>query len=226
MTRKRFPKTIETKVLVKCRRRCALCYGLDGDTTEKEGQLVHVDRDSSNATFENAAFLCTRHHARYDNRSRQTKGHTLDELRFYRDSLYEYVAAQSVAWPDSGTVTNMLKNRKPGVSLEVYDRRVPYYRTTRDFVRSLVVEGKVEFDQIFKFAADTDEMLFLFDETLAQYLSLLYKKAIRFRTTGRLLRQPGQDLGALAQEDAELLIWFSEQFEVIRTRFAPFLRLA
>jgi len=225
MTRKSFPKTVETKVLVKSRRRCALCYGLDGDTTEKEGQLAHVDRDHSNITVENAAFLCLRHHARYDNRSKQAKGHTVDELKVYRDDLYEYFAAQSGAWPDSTATTSAVRNRKTGVSLEVYDRRVPYYRTTREFVRRLVTEGKVELDQIFKFAADTDEVLFLFDETLAEYLSLLYKKAVRFRTTGRLLTQPGQDVGALAEEDAELLTWFSEQLEVMRTHFSPFLRL-
>lgn len=224
--RKQFPPSVETEVLVKCRRRCSLCYGLDGDTTEKEGQLAHVDRDSSNASFENAAFLCTKHHARYDSQSKQSKGHTVGELRFYRDSLYEYMETPSSAWPDAIADTKAMRNRKGRVTLEVYDRRVQYYRATRDFVRSLVAEGKVELNQIFKFAADTDEAVFLFDQMLAEYLAQLYKRAVRFRTTGRLMNQPGQDVGALAREDAELLTWFSEQLEVMRSRFAPFLRVS
>jgi len=120
-----------------------------------------------------------------------------------------------------------MKRQKVGVSLDVYDRRVAYYRATREFVRSVVAEGKVEYKEIFKFAADTDEALFLFDETIAQYLSLFYKSAIRLHTIGKLLERPAeQDVGALAAEDAHLLNWFSDQFEEMRMRFLPFLRLA
>lgn len=228
MNRKQFPKTIETEVLIKSKRRCALCYGLDGDTTEKEGQLAHADRNSSNAALENAAFLCTEHHARYDSRSMQTKQLTADELKTYRRMLYEYFESKSGAWPDTLGRSANLKSRKVGVSLEAYDRRVPYYRTTREFVRNIIVEAKVELQQIFKFAADTDEALFLFDETIDDYLSLLYKKAIRFRTIGVLLRgaYQDQDVGALARENEEVLGWFLEQFKEMRVRFAPFLRLA
>jgi hypothetical protein len=48
MNRKNFAKLIETEILIKCRRRCALCFGLEGDETKKSGQLVHrpVRRDS------------------------------------------------------------------------------------------------------------------------------------------------------------------------------------
>jgi len=201
-------------------------FGLDGDTTEKEGQLAHVDRDSSNAIVENAAFLCTKHHARYDSVSKQTKGYTTEELIFYRGSLYEYLSGDSGAWPD--TVAGTTKTRKSVVSLslEVYDRRVPYYRTTKSFIRNVIAEGKVELKEIFEFAADTDEALFLFDQPLAEYLVQLYKRAVRLRMVGRLRNIPNQDVGKLAEEDAEILNWFSEQLEVVRSRFAPFLRIS
>jgi Rieske Fe-S protein len=90
-TRKPFPQTAVTAVLIASRRRCALCYGLDGDTTEKEGQIAHVDRDASNVAEGNAAWLCTKHHSRYDARSQQTKGHTPKELVAYRGMLYEHM---------------------------------------------------------------------------------------------------------------------------------------
>jgi hypothetical protein len=139
MRRKRFPTDVETEVLVKCRRRCALCFGLEGDTTEKEGQFAHVDRNPANAVLENAAFLCTKHHARYDSRSRQAKGLTPDELRSYQRGLYEYLALPG-AWPDASRSIGRRMSGKTGnigVSLDVYDRRVPIYRAaTQSFVPS------------------------------------------------------------------------------------------
>ena len=59
MTRKRFPKPVETEVLTKCRRRCALCFGLKGDAKVKEGQLAHIDRNSANAALGTPLF-CAR----------------------------------------------------------------------------------------------------------------------------------------------------------------------
>src|SRR6266851_5842796 len=97
--RRRFASDVEANVLTSSRRRCALCYGLEGDALEKEGQIAHLDRDPSNAAEDNALWLCTKHHSRYDSRSRQTKGHTVDEVRIYRRMLYEYMASPLV-WPD------------------------------------------------------------------------------------------------------------------------------
>ena len=162
-----------TEVLVASRRRCALCYGLDGDTTEKEGQLAHVDRDAANAVVENAAWLCTKHHSRYDSRSRQTKGHTPEELLAYRTMLYAHMASPS-AWPDAGPSPT----GGAGVSLEVFDRRVPMYRATIQFLRVVIRGDKLELDPIFAFASATDEALFIFDDHLADYLAELYRRAV------------------------------------------------
>jgi len=220
MKRRRFPKDIETKVLLASRRRCALCFGLDGDTTEKEGQFAHVDRDGSNVNPENAAWLCTKHHARYDSRSRQTKAHTPEELRAYQAMLIEYLASPS-AWPDAGTT----RTNAPGVSLEVFDRRVPIYRATIEFIRTMLQGTRVDLQVIFKFAADTDEALFLFDDEMAAYLAELYKKAVRLRAVFTMLEPPERRTPELIQEESDLMLWFSEQFEVARNRFVPYLRL-
>lgn len=226
MERKKFPKAVETKVLLASRRRCAFCFGFDGDTTEKEGQLAHVDRDRSNVRLENAAFLCTRHHARYDSWSRQTKQHTPDELCAYRGRLYAYLESDPGAWPGTKSRLHGPKGRAGLVSLEVHDRRVPFYRITRQFVREIVAEGKVDLSRILKFAADTDEVLFLFDDSLATYLSQIYGKAIRFHFVTKMLERPNRNMNALMDEDSELLLWFSEQLEEMRRRFLPFLRIS
>lgn len=218
--RKKFPQTIVTAVLVASRRRCALCYGIDGDTTEKEGQIAHVDRDPSNVAETNAAWLCTKHHSRYDARSRQTKGHTPHELAAYRGILYQHMASP-VVWPDAGAVPT----RGMGVSLEVFDRRVPVYRSTLEFLREVIKGSNLDLEPIFKFARETDEALFLFDDHLSDYLRQLYRRAVQLHAVYAMSEPPERRTPELSQEWANAMLWFSEQFEESRRRFAPYLRL-
>ncbi len=220
MKRKRFPKTIETQVLLGTRRRCALCFGLDGDTTEKEGQVAHIDRNAQNNALDNAAWLCTKHHSRYDSRSRQAKGHTPEELNAYKSMLIEYLASPTT-WPDAGAS----RTRGPGVSLDVFDRRVPTYRATLDFLRIAASGNSLELQPILKFARDTDEALFLFDDHVADYLADLFKRALRFRAVRLIISSPEKREPELVQEETEHFLWFTEQFHVARKTFAPYLRV-
>ncbi len=219
-TRKSFPPSVVTAVLVASRRRCALCYGLDGDTTEKEGQIAHVDRDASNVVETNAAWLCTRHHARYDSRSKQTKGHTPAELAAYRAMLHAHMASP-VAWPDAG-VTH---TRGVGVSLAVFDRRIPVYRATLDFLREVIKGSSLDLQPIFEFARATDEAVFLFDDSLSDYLRDLYRRAVRLHAVYAMDDSAEGRTPERTQEWVDLMQWFSEQFEEMRRRFAPYLRL-
>src|SRR5690348_13611853 len=43
--RKHVPSDVEVRVLEKSKRRCCLCFSLDGDFKEKEGQIAHLDRN-------------------------------------------------------------------------------------------------------------------------------------------------------------------------------------
>jgi hypothetical protein len=220
VARRSFPPEVETQVLIVCRRRCCLCVFLDGDPSEKEGQIAHVDRDPSNASPDNAAFLCTKHHARYDSRSRQTKGHTPLELRRYVDMLPEYLAS-STAWADTGRVHT--KGR--GVSLDVYDRRLPTYRAVMAFIRSMTNGGRGDLQQIMRFPAETDEALFLFGDDIAEYLVSLYRKAVRLHVVSEIIHAPERRTRDLVDEEMHLLLWFTQQYEETRKRFAPYLYL-
>jgi len=65
---------VETKVLLKSKRRCCLCFGLNNDDAEKQGQIAHIDGNRSNSKEDNLAFLCMRHHALKGTKTRQHKG--------------------------------------------------------------------------------------------------------------------------------------------------------
>lgn len=82
------------EVLIKSARRCALCFGLHGTLEwERQGQIAHVNRDSSDAAFNNLAFLCIAHHDVYDSTPRQSRGWTPGELLYHRDRLYAAIDA-------------------------------------------------------------------------------------------------------------------------------------
>lgn len=83
-----------------------------------------------------------------------------------------------------------------------------------------------ELEAIFQFSTDTEEALFLFDETVAGYLWDMYKKALRLRTIRALkLRGEMKNRDELVQEETALAVWFTSQYDEARNRFAPFLRL-
>jgi hypothetical protein len=109
------------------------------------------------------------------------------------------------------------------MSLELYDRRIPMYRATIQFLRAVHKDLRPELQEIFRFAADADEALFLFDETIANYLAELVKRALRLRAVSLMLNKDWTEV--LTEEETELSLWFTSQFEETRRKFVPFLRL-
>lgn len=91
MARKPIPQSTETAVLLQCRRRCCICFGLDRDARLKAGQIAHLDRDSSNPSEDNLAFLCFDHHDEYDSRSSQRKNLSLGEVKEFRRELRQTI---------------------------------------------------------------------------------------------------------------------------------------
>lgn len=83
VTRKPIASAVQTAVLVKSRRRCCACFGLDRDTGLKNGQIAHVDQNSTNNKEDNLVFLCLNHHDQYDSRTRQSKNLTEAEIRHF-----------------------------------------------------------------------------------------------------------------------------------------------
>ncbi len=110
MARRRIPAEVEEKVLVLCRRRCCVCYGLNRGIGIKKGQIAHLDRDPGNSNPDNLAFLCMDHHDEYDARTSQSKGLTPRELRRFRKELHEVIDR---AWKES-VVVGTTQVRAPG----------------------------------------------------------------------------------------------------------------
>lgn len=85
------PQKVQLEVLSLSARRCALCFGIDGDFTEKAGQIAHLDRNRQNNDLSNLAFLCLRHHDEFDSTRSQSKGYLMTEVVRYRSELHRAV---------------------------------------------------------------------------------------------------------------------------------------
>lgn len=140
--RKKIPDTVDTGLLVKSRRRCCLCVGLNFDLSVKSIQRAHIDHDPSNNDLDNLAALCFEHHDQYDTKRRLSKNITEDELKYHRDRLYAIIAQidDELELPrldlkgsdEKGKETNsedravsvLTSARTLGQILEAYDREV------------------------------------------------------------------------------------------------------
>lgn len=91
MTRKQIARDILTGVLVKSRRRCCICFGLNRDAGLKSGQIAHLDKNNANGIESNLAFLCFDHHDEYDSVTSQRKNLTAGEVKEFRSELYRTI---------------------------------------------------------------------------------------------------------------------------------------
>ncbi len=95
MPRKKLTQSTQTEVFILSRRRCCVCYGLNRDDTAKKEQIAHPDEDPTNDVLDNLAFLCFNHHDDLDSKPSQSKGLTANEVKRYRQELYDHFAPWS-----------------------------------------------------------------------------------------------------------------------------------
>jgi hypothetical protein len=102
--RPKIPDAIQAEVLVRCRRRCCVCYGLNRDETIKKGQIAHLDQDRSNNALENLVFLCFDHHDEFDSTTSQAKGLTRAEVCRYKAGLLQHYSV----WESTESTTALM----------------------------------------------------------------------------------------------------------------------
>ena len=88
MSRNTIPDDVQNSILTKSRRRCCLCFWLDGRDEVQKGQIAHLDQNNKNPDEDNLVFLCFDHHDDYDGIPRLAKGLRETEVRHWRDELY------------------------------------------------------------------------------------------------------------------------------------------
>lgn len=97
-------REIQDQILLSSRRRCCICYGLKRDDNAKLGQIAHLNQDRSHSDFDDLAWMCLEHHTLYDSKTSQHKNFTVNEVKAYRDELYERFSS----WQQNASRDNLL----------------------------------------------------------------------------------------------------------------------
>jgi hypothetical protein len=95
----------------------------------RQGQIAHINRDPSDSRFENLVFLCFEHHDDYDTKRSQSKGFLPEEVRKYRDLLYQ----QNKDWK----APNGARDEADKVELEPLPTTTVYEKLKRQYREEL-----------------------------------------------------------------------------------------
>jgi hypothetical protein len=136
--RKKVIAAVVTAVLAKSARRCALCFFLTQDVTEKAGQIAHLDGDRANGKEDNLAWMCLEHHSLYDSKTKQHKNYTVLEVKAARRRLYDFVAKRKYVTP---------------LAAQPYLQAAADKEILRDFLLILPSNGSIKFLRHHNFAA-------------------------------------------------------------------------
>ena len=114
------------------------------------------------------------------------------------------------------------------LKFELFDRRFSVYEASRNLLASVMTSGKAKEKEIFKFLIATREAKWLLNPEVATYLEKeLYHKAIALQTLEAMLEgiPIGKERSANVKKQSEIKKWFVAQYDVLDTKFSPFLEL-
>ncbi|MFM2431398.1 MAG: hypothetical protein RLZZ511_2611 [Cyanobacteriota bacterium] len=115
-----------------------------------------------------------------------------------------------------------MSGERIAISIEVYDRRIEVYRFVRDFLFMIQREGTIKLEQLGDFVKKTDEIIFLFDASIADYIQEIYRQAVQLYSTDKQLSNSRisekEEISRIAKENSDLLIWLSDQPDALRKR--------
>lgn len=231
MSRKKVKQTTQTEILYKSRRRCPICYGLNGDIELKKGQIAHLDKNSSNNDFDNLAFLCFDHHDEFDGNTSQSKSLQENEVKRYRDDLYQlFEELGTENLPDLEVFEGKNNDiERDKLEFDVYQEKIQIYREIRNFLGLIIRDADIEIKEMIEFANKTDEAVFLFDKDISKLITEIYHQSSNLRYTNKRLNSRYLDVGPertkIAKENMELLNWFSKITKELKSHFYPYLSL-
>jgi len=233
MARPQIPKLTQKTVLGKCRRRCALCYYFDFDTSFKKGQLAHIDRNPNNNSESNLVYLCLRHHDEYDTSPSQTKKLTPEEVMDAKRDIEKSIENKvSIVFPEPQVNVQFDKTlgETKGISVEVYKLRYPIFGAFIKFILSVLQNAKVDPENLNDFRANTNDSLFLFNDEIDTFIRKVDRKAVELVYCQRKMEKPDRydqyEWGKIVDQEADILTWFTDVFTNGRQTFYTFLKIA
>ncbi|HEI8671775.1 TPA: hypothetical protein ACKQFJ_002512 [Serratia marcescens] len=99
--RKNIPDSIQANVIHNSAGRCVICYGTRQFTDPRypHTQIAHIDKNNENNQEDNLALLCISCHNLYDSTLRQGKNYKQENIKRWRDELYNDVIGKKLPAP-------------------------------------------------------------------------------------------------------------------------------
>ena len=120
------------------------------------------------------------------------------------------------------------KNDNERLKRDLYEKRYAIFSNLMETIALVVQDANVDMKTLITFKKSTREAYFLFDDDISGYLDEVYKNGLKLRTINKALTEnlPVSDKrNQLANEDAELMAWFADQFDVANVKFSRYLSL-
>jgi hypothetical protein len=108
-----------------------------------------------------------------------------------------------------------------------YENRLRLYREIVQFLSVITRDGDISRQALQDFRFRTQESVFLFDQTIADYLEKLHGQATRLHMTNEQLKSTSLPIGderdRVTVENSKQLIWLADQLPQLNKLFEPFL---
>jgi hypothetical protein len=108
-----------------------------------------------------------------------------------------------------------------------YDRRFQIYDAARTLLIHIIQQAAISREEIYVFIRGTADAIFLLDDDLVSYFREWQTRAFRLEVIASVIDAPRGSLTReqLIEEKFVIFHWFESQFDVLITKFKPFLRL-
>lgn len=112
---------------------------------------------------------------------------------------------------------------------DLYEKRIKIYRKIYEHLGSVVAFGDVQRERIIDFYSETSDSHFLFDNEISDYVELIYQKSNELNRGMKYIKGEykcsEEERQKAVDKDAQLMLWFSNQFEVTKKKFTKYLRI-
>lgn len=111
--------------------------------------------------------------------------------------------------------------------LDLYDKRYPVYIATMEYISSIMQDGNVTDEKLFKFLRNSKDKEFLFGKDIQDYLKLLYDRGADMIYVKMMLENIpiGEERERIGNQSHDLLMWFKSQFEISKKLFGEYLKI-
>ena len=118
------------------------------------------------------------------------------------------------------------KTDKDKLRYDLYDRRLKIFQGTMVLLGRVVVQKKLNIENIDQFNRERAEAIFLFEKDVTDYLTTIDRNCLDLWGVTQVLKtEPeGKPRSAAAKQQKALLQWFGDQAEVLTSKFEKYLR--